>query len=70
MYKISEIAIYLAEIIGASEKGIEKQDNWFARLRPYFDKKFGPDWREQHKEFWKDFDKSFRVSKDEIQKIM
>jgi DNA-binding NtrC family response regulator len=68
--KISEIAIYLAEIIGASEKGIEKQDNWFARLRPYFDKKFGPDWREQHKEFWKDFDKSFRVSKDEIQKIM
>ena len=68
--KIADIGTFLAEVIEAGEKGIEKQGKWFARLRPFFDKKFGPGWREKDKEFWKDFDQSYRVSKEEMEKIM
>lgn len=68
--KISDIAIYVADILRAREKGIEKQGNWFARLRPYFDKKFGVDWRKKDKDFWKEFDENYRVSKDELEAMM
>ena len=68
--KISEITTFLAEILESRDKGIEKEGTWFARLKPFFDKKFGTEWREEHKEFWQDFDKTYRVSKDEIEKII
>lgn len=68
--KISEITTFLAEILESRDKGIEKEGTWFARLKPFFDKKFGAEWREEHKEFWKDFDDKYRVSKDEIEEIM
>ena len=68
--KISEITTFLAEILESRDKGIEKEGTWFARLKPFFDKKFGTKWREEHKEFWQDFDDTYRVSKDEIEKII
>ena len=68
--KISEITTFLAEILESREKGIEKEGTWFARLKPFFDKKFGTEWRKEHKEFWKDFDDTYRVTKDEIEKII
>jgi DNA-binding response OmpR family regulator len=68
--KISEITTFLAEILESRDKGIEKEGTWFARLKPFFDKKFGTEWREEHKEFWQDFDETYRVSKDDIEEIM
>ena len=68
--KISEIPVYLSDILSAQEKGIEKQGKWFARLRPFFDKKFGEDWRKEHEEFWHEFDQTYRVSKDEAEDMM
>ena len=68
--KISEITTFLAEILESRDKGIEKEGTWFARLKPFFDKKFGTAWREEHKEFWQDFDDTYRVSKDETEEIM
>jgi DNA-binding NtrC family response regulator len=68
--KISEIASYLTEIFKARDEGIEKQGNWFVKLKPFFDKRFGLEWREKHKEFWKEFDETYRVSKEEIEKLM
>jgi DNA-binding response OmpR family regulator len=68
--KISEITTFLAEILESREKGIEKPGTWFARLKPFFDKKFGSDWRKEHKEFWKDFDETYRVTKEEMEDIM
>lgn len=68
--KISEITTFIAEILTSREKGIEKQGTWFARLKPFFDKKFGSEWREEHKEFWQEFDKSYRVSKDDVEDII
>jgi len=68
--KISEIITFIEEIIISSEKGIENQGTWFDRLKPFFDKKFGSDWREEHKEFWQEFDKSYRVSKEDAEEII
>ena len=68
--KISDIATYLADIFTAREAGIEKHGTWFARLKPFFDKKFGSGWREQHKEFWEEFDQTYRVSREELEKMM
>ena len=68
--KMSEIDIYLKEIFIAEEKGVEKSGNWFARLGSFFDDRFGAGWKHKDKKFWDEFDKKFKVSKDELEKIM
>ena len=68
--KMSEIDIYLKEIFIAQEKGIEKSGTWFARLGNFFDERFGAGWKNKDKKFWNEFDKTFEVSKDELEKIM
>jgi len=68
--KMSEIDIYLKEIFIAREKGIERSGNWFARLSSFFDNRFGHGWKNKDKKFWNEFDKTFKVSKDELEKIM
>jgi hypothetical protein len=68
--KISEIDIYLREVLLAKEKGKEKSGNWFARLETFFDRRFGHGWKNNDKKFWEEFDKTFEVSKDELEKIM
>jgi DNA-binding NtrC family response regulator len=68
--KISEITTYLADILKVREKGTEKSGAWFSRLKPFFDKKFGKGWRKEHEEFWRDFDKTYQVSKDELEEVM
>jgi len=67
--KIADIATYLVDIIKETEEEAQ-QSTWFQRLKPFFDKKFGPDWQEKDREFWDQFDRTFRVSKDELDKIM
>ena len=68
--KMSEIDLYLKEIFVAQEKGVEKSGNWFARLGSFFDERFGSGWKNKDKKFWNEFDKTFKVSKDELEKIM
>jgi DNA-binding NtrC family response regulator len=67
--KITDIATYLIDIIKEAEQETGGPQ-WFERLRPFFDKKFGTDWREKDRKFWDEFDKSFRVGKDELEKMM
>ena len=70
--KIADITTFLKDILEARQKGIEKHGTWFARLKPFFDKKFGAGWREKDKEFWKEFDKAYTgpTSKEELEDIM
>ncbi|MGD2271421.1 MAG: response regulator [Desulfobacterales bacterium] len=68
--KMFEIDIYLKEIFLAREKGIEKSGTWLARLGSYFDNRFGSGWKNKDKKFWEEFDKTYKVSKDELEKIM
>jgi DNA-binding NtrC family response regulator len=68
--KIADIAGYLRQVIEASEDGVKNNAQWFEKLEPFFDKKFGAGWKEKHREFWKEFDKNYRVSSEELSKIM
>lgn len=68
--RISEIDLYLTEILLATEQGTEKPGGWFARLSSFFDERFGEGWKNKDKKFWREFDKTYKVSKDELEKIM
>lgn len=50
--KLSEIDLFLADILeAAAEKG-ERLGKWFSRLSAYYDKKFGSGWLDQYKGEW------------------
>ncbi|UCB51162.1 MAG: response regulator [Deltaproteobacteria bacterium] len=70
--KIADIPTFVRDILDARKRGIEKDSTWFARLRPFFDRKFGPEWRRKNEEFWKEFDEIYtnRLSKEELGEIM
>jgi len=68
--KITDIAAYLTDILQASARGAKRPGTWFARLKPFFDKKFGPGWREKDRAFWDEFDRGFVVSRQELEEIM
>lgn len=49
--KMMDIPEHLSEILNAHRRGIKRTGAWFARLRPFFYEKFGPDWRERYESF-------------------
>jgi len=67
-HEMADIFSYVAELITAKEKGMQKPKNWFKKLTPYFDKKFGSDWKTVHKESLKDLDLTY--SREELEKIL
>jgi response regulator RpfG family c-di-GMP phosphodiesterase len=70
--KIADIPPFVRYILEAHIGGIEKDSTWFARLRPFFDKKFGPEWRRKNEEFWKEFDETYtsRIPREELAEII
>ena len=68
--KMFEIDMYLRELLTARQQGIEKSGNWFQRLSAYFDQRFGMGWKDKDKKFWREFDETYKVSKDELEKIL
>lgn len=68
--QMADIATYLTEIIQAPKKGIRKPKKWLERLSPFFDKKFGPDWKAEHKEFWADYERMKPVTKEEAEDML
>ena len=68
--KINDLPIFLEEIFTAKEEGIEKSGNWFVRLSTFFDQRFGHGWKNKDKKFWREFDKTYQVNKDELQDIL
>jgi len=39
-------------------------------LSSFFVERFGSGWKNKEKKLWNEFDKTFKVSKDELEKIM
>lgn len=68
--QMADIATYLVEIIQARQKGTGKPKKWLKRLSPIFDKKFGPEWKAEHKQFWADFDRIKPVTKKEAEDML
>jgi DNA-binding NtrC family response regulator len=46
--KVSDMAVYLNDILEAHEKGQNTWSRWFNRMADYFEEKFGPDWQKRH----------------------
>lgn len=70
--KIADIRTFVRDILEARKEGIEKDKTWFARLKPVFDKRFGPGWKKKNEEFWRDFDQTYqsRISREELEEML
>ena len=58
--KISEIKDFLVDILESKGKGLKGFGKWFERLEPFFERRFGPYWKEKIREtedpdFWKKY---------------
>jgi CheY-like chemotaxis protein len=62
--KMSEIDLYLEDVVLGAGKSV--WGKLFEKLGSYFNKRFGPDWKEQD-EFFKNFEKELKSEKDDIQ---
>ena len=53
--KMANIAEFLVDMFEALKKGRKPWHRWFEKFRLYYDRKFGPDWKNKDKEFWEKF---------------
>ena len=67
-HEMADIPKYLDDIIQSKQKGDRKPKKWFRKLSPFFNKKFGPDWKNQHREFIKEF--KLEHTREELEKIL
>jgi DNA-binding NtrC family response regulator len=49
------IASFLEDILEAKEQGKNPWTRWYGRMASFFEKKFGPGWQKDEKEFWERF---------------
>ena len=61
--KLSELDVLLNDILGAYQRGEPPWKLLFEKLGDYFDKRFGPDWKEQDREFWSKFSRNYSIGK-------
>lgn len=50
--EINKIDVFVADVLEAKEKNKNIWAKWYERLSGFCDKRFGPNWREQDREFW------------------
>jgi DNA-binding response OmpR family regulator len=54
--KIAEIEVFLKDVLEAQSKGQSRLGRWFSRLEPYFEERFGADWKKRpDPAFWRKF---------------
>ena len=49
------IASFLNDVLDAKEKGKNSWIRWYDRMGSFFEKKFGPQWKDDEREFWEKF---------------
>lgn len=47
------IASFLNDVLESKEKGKNPWIPWYDRMGSFLEKKFGPTWKDDEKEFWK-----------------
>jgi DNA-binding NtrC family response regulator len=67
-HEMVDIHKYLDDVIQSKQKGNQKPRKWFRKLSPFFNKKFGSDWKDQHKGFIKEF--NLTHTREELEKIL
>lgn len=68
--EMADIETYLLDLLEARENANHKHFRWFARLKPFFDRKFGRGWREKDRPFWDDFDLKAATSREEMENTL
>lgn len=53
--EMQNITTYLNDVLEAEEKGRHFWWRWMDRLGAYYEKKFGSDWQDKDREFWRRF---------------
>lgn len=53
--EMTNIVTYLNDILEAKQEGKNFWSRWLDRFSSYYDRKFGPDWRDKDREFWEKF---------------
>jgi DNA-binding NtrC family response regulator len=53
--KMGDLEMFLNDVLEAREKGLHPRNRWLERLDDYYNKRFGPKWKDHDKEFWKKF---------------
>ena len=61
--KLSELDELLEAILGAYKRGEPPWKLLFEKLGDYFDRRFGPDWKEKDREFWSEFSRTYSIGK-------
>ena len=67
--EMANIEEHLIDLIKSHEKDA-KPHGWYKKLLPFFNNKFGENWKEKDHKFWMDFDKTLEHSKEELEKIL
>jgi len=50
--KMVNIETFLREIFESTSKGKDSWSRWLERLEAYYEKRFGPNWKDSDREFW------------------
>lgn len=53
--EMPRIATFLNDILEAKEKGKSSWWRWIDRLGSYYERKFGSEWQDKNKDFWRNF---------------
>jgi DNA-binding response OmpR family regulator len=60
---LAELDELLNSLMEAFDRGEPPWKLLFDRLGGYFDKRFGPDWKDKDREFWSDFSRTYQIGK-------
>jgi DNA-binding response OmpR family regulator len=60
---LAELDELLNSLLETFERGEPPWKLLFAKLGDYFDKRFGPDWKDKDLEFWSEFSRTYQIGK-------
>jgi DNA-binding NtrC family response regulator len=68
--RMIDIESFLLDLLKTPDVKPKNKINWFARLKPDFDRTFGKRWRDKDRPFWREFDETLVHSREELEKIL
>lgn len=66
--KMFEIEDYMNDLFRVRQENLESSSAWFDKLMPFFDLKFGDNWKKKDRTFWQEFDKTLEHSREELER--
>lgn len=61
---------HLKELFDGLKERKSDRRRWFKKLKPAFDKKFGPDWQEKDRDFWLSYENPLKVSREDLEGVL